>query len=445
MLRRCFRFSIPHLQDLIHRLDYFEKEIIELRAFRQMVEAASPEMALAAEAIAKERQRAKGDIDVVMEYPLTSEEFVELNQFYALQKEKRLPLRNMMHIRNVEDLYVHAKIIHREYLVRLAQRARALTLAPMGLSQMPSIQELRRSYEWSFHGVNSTKPPIDLESAQEFDSLMRCVFLRHYNVSSLLSEGMYELGQREMWSERDFSDKSLVETFEELQVFFDEFCTGRVRLRFLVGNYMYLSTHILNVEPKESEKLTTSLFFDHDPDSFTGMICRKCSLENVLKCAIRAANDLYDESDIELRVAGDPNLTFVGIPYIMYDTLSAMIDDAIQANMIRQEKYGVACTPVVVTLSQRDENEQICVRVSDTAGGMPLEEVKHALKYSSSFKVSEQETKTANTWIHSPIRMPYAYCAARVIGGDISVVSIEGYGTDRILYFPRSGIRDIHI
>ncbi|EAN92747.1 pyruvate dehydrogenase (lipoamide) kinase, putative, partial [Trypanosoma cruzi] len=231
MLRRCFRFSIPHLQDLIHRLDYFEKEIIELRAFRQMVEAASPEMALAAEAIAKERQRAKGDIDVVMEYPLTSEEFVELNQFYALQKEKRLPLRNMMHIRNVEDLYVHAKIIHREYLVRLAQRARALTLAPMGLSQMPSIQELRRSYEWSFHGVNSTKPPIDLESAQEFDSLMRCVFLRHYNVSSLLSEGMYELGQREMWSERDFSDKSLVETFEELQVFFDEFCTGRVRLR----------------------------------------------------------------------------------------------------------------------------------------------------------------------------------------------------------------------
>ncbi|RNF04223.1 putative pyruvate dehydrogenase (lipoamide) kinase [Trypanosoma conorhini] len=445
MFRRCLLFTTPQLRDLIHRLDYFEKELIELKAFRQVVEAASPDLAAAAEVLARERRKFREDLDVVVDNPLTAEEFVELNQFYAVQKEKRLPLVNMMHIRNIEDLYAYAKIIHREKLVRLAQRARALNHAPMGLSQMPSIQELRRWYEWSFHGIKSTKLPVDLESAREFDAMVRCIFLRHYNVSALLSEGMYELGRREMWSERDFSDKTLAPALEEIQSFFDDFCGGRVRLRFLVGHYMYLSTHILHVEDKDVEKLTRPLFFDHDPSSFVGMICRECSLAAVVKCAIRAATELYDESNIELRIAGDPNLTFVGIPYVMYDVLSAMIDDAIQANVMRQEKYGVACTPVVVTISQRDENEQICVRVSDTAGGMPLEEVRHALKYWSAFKATEHEKKVCKTWIHSPIRMPYAYCAARAIGGDISVVSIEAYGTDRILYIPRSGLKDISI
>ncbi|ESL11281.1 pyruvate dehydrogenase (lipoamide) kinase [Trypanosoma rangeli SC58] len=445
MFRRCLRLTIPHLRDLIHRLDNFEKELIELKAFRQVVEAASPDLAAAADALTKERRKAQEDFDVVMDNPLTADEFVELNQFYAVQKEKRLPLVNMVHIRNAEDLYMYAKNFHREKLVRLAQRARTLTHAPMGLSQMPSIQELRRWYEWSFHGIKSTKLPVDLESARQFHLMVRCVFLRHYNVSALLSEGIYELAQREMWSERDFCDQSLTLVFEELQSFFDDFCSGRVRLRFLVGHYLYLSTHILHVEDTDPEKLTAPVFFDHDPSSFVGMICRKCSLVTVLRCAIRAANELYAESNVELRVAGDPDLTFLGIPYIMYDIVSAMIDDAVQANVMRQEKFGVACTPVVVTISQRDENEQICVSVSDTAGGVPLEEVKHALKYWSSFKATDNEKKAAKTWIHSPIRMPYAYCAARVMGGDISVVSIEGYGTDRILYIPRSGIKNISI
>ncbi|KEG08447.1 pyruvate dehydrogenase (lipoamide) kinase [Trypanosoma grayi] len=444
-MRRCFRLLTPTLMDLIHRLDSFEKEVIELKAFRQAVETASPDVAAAAEVLAKQRRGAARQIDVVVENPLTAEEFVELNQFYALQMTQNLPLRNMVHIRSFEDLCAHAKVIHREYLVRVAQRARALTHAPVGLSQMPSIQELRRWYEWSFHDVKSTKPPVDLESALNFDSFIRRVFLRHYNVSSLLSEGMHELGERERWTECSFSDKKLLAAIEELQDFFDEFCMGRVRLRFIVGNYMYLSTRILQLEPKDSEKLTVPLFFDHNPDAFVGQICRECSLVKVLKCAIRSASDMYEDSGIELRVAGDPNLTFTGIPYMLYDIVSAMIDDAVQANLVRQEKFGTPCAPVHVTLSQREGNEEFSVRVSDTAGGMPLEEVKHVLRYWSSYKAAESVLKEADTWTHSPIRMAYAYCAAKAIDGDISVVSIDGYGTDRILHIPSTGIEGIHI
>lgn len=445
MFRRCLRLSIPSIQDLVHRLDFFEKEIIDLRAFRQAVETTFPDVAVAATRLAKERHKAVKEIDVIVENPLTPEEFIDLNQFYALQMVQSLSLENMMYLRSFEDLCTYAKTIHREYLVRVAKRARALSHAPMGLSQMPSIQELRRWYEWSFHDVKSTTPPVDLQSAQKFDSLIRRVFLRHYNVSSLLCQGMYELRDRERWTEHSFSDKSLQTSINELQFFFDEFCTSRVKLRFLVGNYMYLSTRILQVELKESEKLTAPLFFDHDPHSFTGLICHECSLTKILKCVIQSAKSRYDESGIELRVAGDPNLTFVGIPYIMYDILSALVDDAVQANLVRQERFGVACTPVLLTVSQRDGCEQFSVRISDTAGGMPLDEAKHVLGYWSLYNASETVSKKADTWIHSPIRMPYAHCAAQAISGDISVVSIEGYGTDRVLYIPFTGVKDIRI
>lgn len=49
------------------------------------------------------------------------------------------------------------------------------------------------------------------------------------------------------------------------------------------------------------------------------------------------------------------------------------------------------------------------------------------------------------TWTRSPIRLPYANCVARAIGGDFRVASIEGYGTDRYVYFPASGIAGISI
>jgi pyruvate dehydrogenase kinase 2/3/4 len=39
-------------------------------------------------------------------------------------------------------------------------------------------------------------------------------------------------------------------------------------------------------------------------------------------------------------------------------------------------------------------------------------------------------------WSHSSIRLPYAAVAARIFGGDTTVTSIEGYGTDRQIYIP---------
>ncbi|KAG8340112.1 putative Mitochondrial branched chain alpha ketoacid dehydrogenase kinase [Trypanosoma vivax] len=438
----CSRFR-PNLNDIIHRLDSIERQIIELKAFRQAVCTMFPEVESAAVDLAKERENTNLNVDIISIDPLSSDEFVELNQFYAHQIVQSIPLRNLAHIGNIDDLFGYARTVHRECLVRIAQIVRALYHASLGLSQMPSVQQLCRCYEWSFHDVKTTKVPTNPDDAIKFDTLFRRLFLRHYNVSVLLSEGMQELGQREKWNEGSFTDKSLSETFDELQLFFDNFCMSRVRLRFLVGNYIQLSTQILNIQPKCCEKLTGPIHFDHTPGSFVGQLCRECSLVKLVECVIRSASNGGEGPKIELQLDSVSNHTFLGIPYIIFDILSALFDDAIQANFSRQEKTGIPCSTIVVTVAQSESNKQLSVRISDTAGGMPLHEAEHALRYWSIYRCTEDMLKNSNTWIHSPIRLPYAYCAARVLGGDISVISVDGYGTDRFLYLPSDGIERI--
>ncbi|KAG5493012.1 hypothetical protein JKF63_01593 [Porcisia hertigi] len=451
MLCRGFSRSIPLLgpmfTELVERLDSFEKEFIEWKAFRKAVELTSPQVADAAKEIAAESLKEVKISTVNLENPLTSQEFMELNQFYARQKIKNLSFENLLYLNTPNDLMQHAETVFPQMLVRIARLVRHLNNASYGLSQMPEIQELKKWYEWSFHDVRSTPVPTNRDGLYRCDRMVRRVFLRHYNVSPLITEGMVHFASREGWTQ---IYEEVMRTYDELPLFFEAFCLARVRLRFLVGNYMYLSTKILGVPRQQyslddPEGLTVPIFFDHNPEDFVGQICKRCSLLLLTKCIIKEAQTTYD-AEIELKLAGDPDLVFVGVLYIMYDIIRAMLEDAITANLDRQERTGKACTKIEVTLAQRVTNKRFVLRISDTAGGMTLSEASRQLSCWSLYKnIQRYNEESISTWTSSPIRLPYAYSAARAIGGNITLASIEGYGTDRQLYLPSTGLSGLSL
>ncbi|KAG5477892.1 hypothetical protein GH5_04746 [Leishmania sp. Ghana 2012 LV757] len=446
MLRRgfCSRILLsgPTFTELVERLDSFEKEFIEWKAFRKAVKSTSPKVAEVEKEIFAEGSKEVKTSIANLENPLTPEEFTELNQFYAKQKIKDISFENLLYIHTPNDLMQHAETVFRQYLVRIARRARHLNNAPYGLSQMPGIQLLKKWYQWSFHDVRSTPVPTNRDGCYRCDRMVRRVFLRHYNVSSLITDGMVEFASREGWRQ---VDEEVMRMYDELPNFFEEFCLGRVRLRFLVGNYMYLSTKILGIGREEyasndPEGHTVPIFFDHNSEDFVGQICKKCSLLVLTKCAIKEAQSKYD-AEIELKLAGEPDLVFVGVPYITHDIICAMLEDAVSANVDRQERTGKPCTKIEVTLAQWSTNKRYVLRISDTAGGMTLSQASKQLSCWSLYgKTQGHNQESISTWTSSPIRLPYAYNAARVIGGNISLASIEGYGTDRQLYLPSTGL-----
>lgn len=451
MFRRCLLRLIPSfsLQTITDRLDSFEKEVIELKAFRRAVEITSPEVAEAAEALMRE-EPLNFSSKVNLELPLTPEEFIEMTQFYAMQKPRAIPVEHLCYITQKEGLLAAGKTMHREALVRLAVIAKTLSLAPYGLSQMPAMQELIRWYQVSFHDLTVLQSPKEVKDLDVLDTLCRSIFVRHYNVSRLLCEGLLSLAEREGW---ETGDDELAQRFPELQDFFELFYSQRVKLRFFVGNFLHLSTQVLK-RPKTSYEavdktgLTELLFFGNDPSTFVGQICLSTSLYSLTKFCISEIQKKYVDAKIELKVVGDQNLVFVGTPYILYDIVSALLCDAVEENLQTQELQGKTPTSIYVTVVQGKNCKNYALRVSDTAGGMRLQDARLALTCWSTFRNCKHYAtpfSARETWIHSPIRLSYANCAANCFGGNVTVASIEGYGTDRHLYIPATGVTGLAI
>lgn len=452
MLRlACRRLSVNFsLRALTDRLDSFEKEVIRLKAFRQAVEQTSPEVAKAVERLLNADSSSVMARKENLDLPLTAEEFEEMSQFYALQKANDIKMENLRFIKTKNDLLSHSSAFHREALVRIALIAKMLNLAPYGLSQMPAIQELTRWYQWSFHEFIAHPGPKTLEDLQYFDELSRSVFLRHYNVSRLLSEGLISLAEREGWN---MSDVSLQDSFPDLQTFFESFYSSRVKLRFLCGNYLHLSSQTLQLprsrhEEIDKDGLTEPNFFGLNPATFVGQICEETSLYVLVKGCVADAQKRFPDAKIHLKFVGDDTLTFPGIPYITHDIVMALLSDAVEENYHRQEVSGKHPTDIEVALVQRRGGGSFVLRVSDTAGGMKLNDARMALTCWATFRNFYHHASplaTGDTWIHSPIRLSYANCAAKCIGGNVTVASIQGYGTDRQLYMPAAGISRITI
>ena len=425
------------LRDIFARLNAFEKEVVALKAFRAAVEVASPNVAAAAQQLAEEKLNSLDNTVVDLENPLTPEEFEELYQFHALQQSKPISMTRLLHIHNHTDLLNLAQDLRREVLVRTANCAQLLNHAPLGLGRMPSIQRLRKWYEWSYHDAASLRIEV-ADDLATFDIIIRRLFAQHCEVRSLLFRGMVELNHRDMLTEQLALDPAAP---AQLNAFFDSFCRIRVRLRFLVGDFVALTTHHLgsSVVPEtvcgEDKRFllrdTSITFYDHNPDDFRGLICRSTSLVKVVQHAIAEVKENFAEDEvppIEVKVAGDPDMTFLGIPRNLVEIVASLIEAPVQANLLRMDRTGAPLTPIEVTISQHPDNNDLSLRVSDTAGGIPLSEVDRSMTY---VYCSRSATKR-------DIQLPYTAVAAKAMGGEISVASIEGLGTDRTLYIPNT-------
>lgn len=427
----------------------FEREIIELRAFKQTVERTSPEVASAVKAIVPTKISGVTVHREILANPLTADEFADLNGFYALQKPTYIAVRDLIHVNKAEMLVSLARKMYRELLVRLAHCARDMSMAPHGLAQMPSILELKRWYQLSFHDLHSVALPHDKESCIAFDHCVRRIYIRHYNVSCLLCKGLLELAKRESW---EGITAEVQHNYSDIETFFDEFCTNRARLRFLIGNFFNLCDRIFvldwnAIRTYDVNCKTALIYYDHASEDFVGLVCKKCSLVMLVKWAIRRVSCKYPDIAIKIEFTGDEDYTYIAIPYMMGDIISAMLIDAAKVVDRFIERGGPSTTCVTVTLAQVRGSEHFSLRVSDTAGGSTLEEANNKLQCWSFYDELNSdiycEQSYTKPWTGSPIRLAYASRVAHLLGGHIDVASIDGYGIDRYLYLPTSNIDNV--
>jgi len=326
-----------------------------------------------------------------------------------------------------------ATFLRRELPVRLARRVVELQQLPEGLHAMPSVKRVCEWYEQSFVDIRRSQMPVDVASEQAFHDLLFTIYDRHAPTLVTMARGVHELRQKMIATHgADFEFGDVTQIHE----FLDKFYMSRIGIRILIGQYLELHR-------------------EDQLEGYVGLINRHTSPADVFGQAAEDAKYLCERAHgdaPEVVLQGRTDLTFSYIPSHLYYCMFELLKNSLRATC---EHHGVnSAMPVVkVIIADGENNEDVVIKISDEGGGIPRSHMPRIWSYlfttakpafggdSESFSsLGDHSTDTplAGLGYGLPISRSYA----RYFGGDLNLMSMEGYGTDAFLHLPRLGNRD---
>lgn len=374
-------------------------------------------------------------------------------------------------------LFRASQFLSEELPVRLAHRVEELNKLPDGLGEMASIQKVRDWYAQSFEeittmpspnldkstkdrllsspkkndkklaanvrnpsmarrdenggGLNNKRyfaaiddnddwPPELSEHNKKFSRMLDNIKRRHDPVVTTVAQGINEYKRKRQRMQIDTS----------IQNFLDRFYMSRIGIRMLIGQHIALTGQSNSRHPH-----------------YVGIICTKTNVRELAEEAIENARfvcedhyGLFDAPKVQLFCPKD--LTFMYVPghlsHMLFETLKNSLRAVVERHGSEKEEFPV--TKVVIA----EGKEDITIKISDEGGGIPRSSIPLVWTYmyttvdatpelDPGFNASDFKAPMAGFGYGLPISRLYA----RYFGGDLKLISMEGYGTDVYLHLNR--------
>lgn len=424
-----------------------------------------------------------------------SEELTKKIYHYALFPATGVSLRQMVQFGgspSAGTMFRASQFVTEELPIRLAHRVKDLEELPHGLSKSPSIMRVRDWYAQSFEELTSLKPPklsIELKeslfrpqiSPQELRNDARDVAIkpepaRNGETVSDKKKHHHDHGKHKrqsnnrryfasvepdaLWPPEVYQyNKTITDTLKiikrrhdplvttvaqgvvewkqtrgvteidhGIQSFLDRFYMSRIGIRMLIGQHI-----ALNTEPVR--------------DDYVGIICTKSNIKEIAQDAIDNARFICEEwyglfEAPKVEIVCRPDLSFMYVPGHLSHMLFEIIKNSLRAVV---ESHGVdaeSYPPVKIIVAEG--NEDITIKISDEGGGIPRSAVHDIWTYmyttvedtpslEPDYNKSDFKAPMAGFGYGLPISRLYA----RYFGGDLRLISLEGYGTDAYLHLNR--------
>ncbi|GMF50193.1 unnamed protein product [Phytophthora fragariaefolia] len=341
-----------------------------------------------------------------------------------------------------QKLIQSARFLHGELPVRYAHRIKNLENLPHGLSDMPSVQQVRAWYVDSARELLSFPKVESFQDELAFRALVESIKGRHSGTLYTMAKGVHELKRQlfRSFSEKDARGqrgKQLGERYlrsqefadlADLHSFLDAFYMSRIGIRMLMSQHLAL----------------------HDEEEgWVGCICESTSPAEIALAAIDTARHMClrqygDAPEVELHGHTDFSMPFV--PSHLHHMLFEVIKNSMRAVV---EFHGVDndMPPIKIVIADGEDNEDVSIKISDEGGGIPRSSVSRIWSYLYTTADSEafERLEAPNDFGgDSPLAglgygLPISRLFARYFGGDLQVISMEGYGTDAYLHLKRVG------
>ena len=368
--------------------------------------------------------------------PSSQDEERELVEQYSSQMPTQLTLRQMADFGrkvNPDTGVASVKFLKNELPCRLAHALVDLDALPSSLLLTAPMQIVREYYRQSFNDIvifpeyNGEEDAV--EYVNRFTSVLKHILIRHRNIVVTVAQGVIAM-------KKTLGKDVISPTIQE---FLDRFYLMRISMRVLMNQHCELFREWLNM----TEGGPGSAW--REQESLIGVVEENI---NVRACAEDAAeNGRYLISQtygitaprVEI-LERNGSAQFPYVPSHLFHICSELLKNSLRATV---EHYGVDYEmegdqdypPVRVIIVKGEED--CTIKISDEGGGIPRSEVDNIWTYL--YTTAEAPALLESDFGSDPTTAPLAGLGyglplsrvyARYFGGDLNVISMEGYGTD---------------
>ncbi|KAI8647030.1 branched-chain alpha-ketoacid dehydrogenase [Parasitella parasitica] len=352
-----------------------------------------------------------------------------LDTYYS-QSPTPLTLRQLIFYErhcNTERLLKSANYVRTELPIRIAHRIREFQKLPYILGTNPHIENVYELYWQAFERIRKVPLIKTREENEAFCDILEESLDAHLVIIPQLAKGINECEQQHEG----------IMSMDRLDHFMNATLRSRISRRVLTEHHLVLS------------KRKKSIF-------------NLCSSHNVLtKCIhlvqAHAAHSQQQQDPLEPKVllpklqlnGTDTEFTYVSdhVEYIIFQLLSNAFRHATQP-------YSATAIPKEIKVTLCSNEQDVLFRISDQGGGMSKQECKDLWTYGNykrfgnmehvdqlEAKLNEHDKMALRLGIGLPMSRVYA----EYWGGDINIVTMEGYGTDAYVRIPRLGTQNENI
>jgi pyruvate dehydrogenase kinase 2/3/4 len=281
------------------------------------------------------------------------------------------------------------------------------------------VNGLRKYYTGTAED-NGQWPPELADYNTKFAGLLEKIKRRHDPVVTTVAQGILEYKRKRQRMQIDHN----------IQAFLDRFYMSRIGIRMLIGQHIALTDQRTHTDP-----------------NYVGIICTNTNVRDLAQEAIENARfvceDHYGLFDApKVRLVCPPDLNFMYVPghlsHMLFETLKNSLRAVVETHGADKEEFPV--TQVIVS----EGREDITIKISDEGGGIPRSSIPLVWTYmyttvdqtpnlDPDFNKSDFKAPMAGFGYGLPISRLYA----RYFGGDLKLISMEGYGTDVYLHLNR--------
>ncbi|GAO52007.1 alpha-ketoacid dehydrogenase kinase [Saitoella complicata NRRL Y-17804] len=260
-------------------------------------------------------------------------------------------------------------------------------------------------------------PPEVLSYNEKITKTLTTIKRRHDPLVTTVAQGVLEYKRLRQRSQIDTS----------IQSFLDRFYMSRIGIRMLIGQHI-----ALNTEPPR-------------PD-YVGIICTQTNLKQIAQDAIDNARficedhyGLFDAPKVQLICPDELNFMYVPghLSHMLFEVLKNSLRAVVETHGVDSESFP----PIKIIVAEGKED--ITIKISDEGGGIPRSAMPLVFTYMYTTAGEQSlDPDFAKSDFKAPMAgfgygLPLSRLYARYFGGDLKLISMEGYGTDVYLHLNR--------